>query len=115
MNQIKLGDYNTLKMVKIAERPNPHSFGGKEIFGIYLDGGKEGDILMPQKYVPQGVKIGDEVRCFIYLDQDERPIATTETPFAKVGEFAYLELYMGKRIWCIPQLGINERYLLSVP
>ena len=40
MNQIKLGDYNTLKMVKIAERPNPHSFGGKEIFGIYLDGGK---------------------------------------------------------------------------
>ena len=91
MNQIKLGDYNTLKMVKIAERPNPHSFGGKEVFGIYLDGGKEGDILMPQKYVPQGVKIGDEVRCFIYLDQDERPIATTETPFAKVGEFAYLE------------------------
>ena len=91
MNQIKLGDYNTLKMVKIAERPNPHSFGGKEIFGIYLDGGKEGDILMPQKYVPQGVKTGDDVRCFIYLDQDERPIATTETPFAKVGEFAYLE------------------------
>ena len=91
MNQIKLGDYNTLKMVKIAERPNPHSFGGKEIFGIYLDGGKEGDILMPQKYVPQGVKIGDDVSCFIYLDQDERPIATTETPFAKVGEFAYLE------------------------
>lgn len=91
MNQIKLGDYNTLKIVKIAERPNPHSFGGKEIFGIYLDGGKEGDILMPQKYVPQGVKIGDDVSCFIYLDQDERPIATTETPFAKVGEFAYLE------------------------
>ena len=91
MNQIKLGDYNTLKMVKIAERPNPHSFGGKEIFGIYLNGGKEGDILMPQKYVPQGVKIGDDVSCFIYLDQDERPIATTETPLAKVGEFAYLE------------------------
>ena len=91
MNQIKLGDYNTLKMVKIAERPNPHSFGGKEVFGIYLDGGKEGDILMPQKYVPQGVKIGDDVSCFIYLDQDERPIATTETPLAKVGEFAYLE------------------------
>ena len=91
MNQIKLGDYNILKMAKVAERPNPHSFGGKEIFGIYLDGGKEGDILMPQKYVPQGVKIGDDVSCFIYLDQDERPIATTETPLAKVGEFAYLE------------------------
>ena len=72
-------------------RDNPHAFGGKETFGIYLDGGKEGDILMPQKYVPNGTKVGDEVRCFIYLDQDERPIATTETPLAKVGDFAYLE------------------------
>ena len=91
MTQIKIGDYNTLKMVKIAERPDSHAFGGKEVFGIYLDGGKEGDILMPQKYVPQGVKKGDEIRCFVYLDQDERPIATTETPLAKVGEFGYLE------------------------
>ena len=91
MTQIKIGDYNTLKMVKIAERPDSHAFGGKEVFGIYLDGGKEGDILMPQKYVPQGVKKGDKIRCFVYLDQDERPVATTETPLAKVGEFGYLE------------------------
>ena len=91
MTQIKIGDYNTLKMVKTAERPDSHAFGGKEVFGIYLDGGKEGDILMPQKYVPQGVKKGDEIRCFVYLDQDERPVATTETPLAKVGEFGYLE------------------------
>ncbi len=77
-------------MVKVAERPNPHAFGGKETFGIYLDGGKEGDILMPQKYVPAHVKPGDTVHCFVYLDQDERPVATTETPLAKVGDFAYL-------------------------
>ncbi len=87
---IKLGEYNDLKMVKVAERPNPHAFGGKETFGIYLDGGKEGDILMPQKYVPAHVKPGDTVHCFVYLDQDERPVATTETPLAKVGDFAYL-------------------------
>lgn len=92
MTTIKLGDYNTLKMVKVAERPNPHSFGGKEIFGIYLDGGAAGEILMPQKYVPENIKEGDEVRCFVYLDQDERPIATTETPLAKVGDFAYLKV-----------------------
>ena len=92
MSTIKLGDYNTLSMVKTAERPNPHSFGGKETFGIFLDGGQEGEILMPQKYVPKGVKPGDEVRCFVYLDQDERPIATTEEPLAKVGDFAYLKV-----------------------
>ena len=91
MTQIKLGDYNTLKMVKIAERSDSHAFGGKEVFGIYLDGGKEGEILMPQKYVPEGIKTGDEIRCFVYLDQDERPIATTETPLVKTGEFGYLE------------------------
>lgn len=89
---IKLGDYNTLKMVKVAERPNPHAFGGKEVFGIFLDGGSDGDILMPQKYVPQDAKVGDDITCFVYLDQDERPIATTETPLARVGDFAYLRV-----------------------
>ncbi len=92
MDKIKLGDYNTLKMVKVAERPNPHSFGGKETFGIYLDGGQAGEILMPQKYVPEGVKEGDEIRCFVYLDQEERPVATLEVPLAKVGDFAYLNV-----------------------
>lgn len=88
---IKLGDYNLLKVVKLAVRDNPHAYGGKETFGIFLDGGKEGEILMPQRYVPEGTKVGDELRCFVYLDQDERPIATTETPLAKVGDFAYLK------------------------
>ncbi|MDD6553430.1 MAG: S1-like domain-containing RNA-binding protein [Prevotellaceae bacterium] len=89
---LKLGDYNTLKMTKVAEREDPHAFNGKEVFGIFLDGGEEGEILMPQKYVPEGVKPGDDVRCFLYLDQDERLIATTETPKAKVGDFAYLKV-----------------------
>lgn len=91
MNTIKIGDYNTLTMTRLAERPNPHAFGGKETFGIFLDGGAEGEILMPAKYVPEGVREGDKVTCFIYLDQDERLIATTEQPLAKVGDFAYLK------------------------
>lgn len=78
--KIKLGDYNKLKIVKSVD------------FGLYLDGGDEGEILLPSRYVPQNYKIGDELEVFIYLDQDERPIATTLHPFAKVGEFAYLEV-----------------------
>jgi predicted RNA-binding protein (virulence factor B family) len=88
---IRLGDYNTLKVVKFAVRDNPHAYGGKETFGVFLDGGREGDILMPQKYVPEGTKVGDDIKCFVYLDQNERPVATTETPLAKVGDFAFLE------------------------
>ena len=88
---LRLGDYNTLTVTRLAQRDNPHSTGGKETFGIFLDGGREGDILMPKKYVPEGTKVGDRVRCFVYLDQEERLVATTETPLAKVGDFACLE------------------------
>ncbi|MDY0153749.1 MAG: S1-like domain-containing RNA-binding protein, partial [Prevotella sp.] len=84
--EIRLGEYNLLRVKEEAHR---EGFG--EVFGMYLDAGREGEILMPQKYVPEGTMPGDEIECFVYLDQDERPIATTEKPFAKVGDFAYLE------------------------
>lgn len=84
--EIRLGEYNLLRVKEEARR---EGFG--EVFGMYLDAGREGEILMPQKYVPEGTMPGDEIECFVYLDQDERPIATTEKPFAKVGDFAYLE------------------------
>ena len=80
MKGIRLGDYNQLTVVKKVD------------FGLYLDGGDEGEILLPARYVPQGCKPGDELTVFVYLDQDERPVATTEKPLAKVGDFAYLEV-----------------------
>lgn len=80
MKGIKLGEMNTMKVVKSVD------------FGMYLDGGDEGEILLPTRYVPEGCKPGDTLDVFIYLDQDERPVATTLTPKAMVGEFAYLEV-----------------------
>lgn len=78
--RIRLGDYNRLTIARRVD------------FGLYLDGGDEGEILLPRKYVPQDCKIGDEIEVFVYLDQDERLVATTETPLAKVGDFACLEV-----------------------
>lgn len=78
--KIRLGDYNHLKVTKKVD------------FGMYLDGGDEGEILLPNRYVPEGLQVDDEIDVFLYLDQDERLIATTEKPLAKVGEFAYLEV-----------------------
>lgn len=79
MEKIQLGAFNRLTIAKEVD------------FGLYLDGGDEGEILLPRRYVPATYKIGDEIDVFLYLDQDERLVATTEQPLAQVGDFAYLE------------------------
>lgn len=80
MSHIRLGEYNLLEVVKEVD------------FGVYLDGSEDGEILLPTRYVPQGCKPGDVLNVFIYLDMDERLIATTLQPYVKVGEFACLEV-----------------------
>ena len=59
--------------------------------GLYLSGGPE-DILLPNRYVPEGTQEGDDIEVFVYLDAEERLIATTETPKAQVGDFAWLQV-----------------------
>jgi len=78
-DSLKIGDWNVLTIEREVD------------FGLYLDGGEEGDILLPSRYVPEKYSVGEEIRVFIYLDQDERLIATTQAPLCRVGEFAYLE------------------------
>lgn len=77
---IELGKFNRLEVVKQVD------------FGMYLDGGEEGEILLPNRYVPDDCEIGDWLNVFLYLDIDERLIATTLTPLVQVGEFACLEV-----------------------
>lgn len=79
MKKYELGRYNTLSIVEFGEH------------GALLDGGDR-NILMPKKYVESSWKPGDEVRVFVYLDQEERLVATTETALAKVGDFAFLKV-----------------------
>lgn len=77
---VKLGKYNQLKVVKEVD------------FGVYLDGDDDGEILLPARYVPDGCKPDDVLNVFIYLDNEERLIATTLQPLVQVGEFACLEV-----------------------
>ena len=77
---IKLGDYNNLKINRFSE------------IGAYLDAGDMDEILMPNKYLSPDMQVGDEVTVFVYLDQQERLVATTEVPLARVGDFAFLEV-----------------------
>ena len=77
---VRLGRYNQLEVVKEVD------------FGVYLDGGDDGEILLPARYVPEDCQQGDMLNVFIYLDNEERLVATTLTPYAQVGDFAYLEV-----------------------
>jgi uncharacterized protein len=76
----ELGKINKLKVLKQLD------------FGIYLDGEQLGEILMPTRYVPENVQIDDFIDVFIYLDSEDRLLATSEKPFAMVGEFAMLQV-----------------------
>ena len=70
-----------------------HLYVVKEVdFGIYLDGGDLGEILMPKRYVPEGTQPEDTIEAFIYLDSEDRLVATTEKPLAMVEEFSLLEV-----------------------
>ena len=75
-----IGKFNELKVVK------------ELAFGLYLDAHDLGDILLPRRYVPQGCGTGDSLKVFIYLDSEDRIIATTDKPFATVDEFILLKV-----------------------
>jgi predicted RNA-binding protein (virulence factor B family) len=80
MKKILLGQKNLLKAA------------WKVDFGMYLEGDDEGKILLPTRYVPEDLEVGDEIEVFVYLDNEERRVATTLEPKAMVGDFAYLEV-----------------------
>ena len=77
---MQIGKYNRLKVLRKLE------------FGYYLDGQELGEILIPLRYAPADLKIGSQIEVFVYFDSEDRIIATTERPIAKVGEFAYLNV-----------------------
>ncbi|KMV32315.1 S1-like domain-containing RNA-binding protein [Photobacterium swingsii] len=78
---IRIGQYNTLEVVKLVD------------FGVFLDGGDDfGNILLPKSSVPEGTQLGDKIEVFIYFDSNDEIIATTTQPKAKVGDFALLRV-----------------------
>ncbi len=98
---IEIGKYNTLTVVKDLD------------FGLYLDGGEDlGEILLPRRYVPLNCSIGDELEIFLYLDSEDRLIATTEMPDGIVGEFAYLEAVSVGKIGAFVDWGLPKDLLI---
>ena len=97
---IKLGRFNDLNIARAVE------------FGIYLTDGEGIEILMPQKYVPASAKVGDTLHCFVYQDSEARLIATTEHPYAQVGEFASLEVKAVNQVGAFADWGTSKELLI---
>lgn len=81
-------------------------------FGVYLDAMELGEILLPSKYVPDHSDVDDFVEVFLYLDSEDRPVATTQTPKAEVGEFAYLQVKDSTPIGAFVDWGLDKDVLV---
>lgn len=97
---VEIGKYNTLTVVKVVD------------FGVYLDGGEWGEILMPKEYVPANCFPDDEVNVFVYFDSEDRIVATTEVPAIQVGEFAYLRVVAVSQVGAFLDWGLRKDLLV---
>lgn len=92
---IEIGKHNTLKIVRDTQ------------VGLYLSDGKE-DILLPNKYVPREFEVGDELIVFVYLDHEERPVATTLEPYIYLNEFALLRVNYTNKFGAFLDWGLEK-------
>lgn len=97
---LKIGQYNTLKVSRVVD------------FGAYLDAGEDTEILMPAKFFENAPVPGDEVRAFVYTDSEDRLIATTEKPYAQVGDFAFLQVAETNSVGAFLDWGLEAKQLL---
>jgi len=97
---IKVGQINHLEVVKRAD------------FGLFLDAGDYGTTLLPNRFVPEGVEVGDFLDAFLYFDSDSQLVATTETPIAQVGEWGLMKIEGVNSIGAFADWGIKGKDLL---
>jgi len=94
---INIGTDNTLKILRNTK------------VGLYLGTGIEGEeILLPNKYVPKTFEIGEEVTVFVYLDHEERPVATILEPYIYIDEFALLKVNYINEFGAFMDIGLEK-------
>jgi predicted RNA-binding protein (virulence factor B family) len=97
-----IGRMNSLQVVKHTD------------FGLYLDGGADGEILLPKRYIPKNTStdVDDWLNVFVYLDSEDKLIATTEKPKVQVGQFASLKVVDINRVGLFLNWGLPKDLLL---
>ncbi|EKO3794171.1 MULTISPECIES: S1 RNA-binding domain-containing protein [Vibrio] len=97
---INIGQINSLEVVKITD------------FGVFLDAGEFGTTLLPKRYAPQGVELGQFIDVFLFFDSENQLAATTETPIAQVGEWGLMKVVGVNNTGAFVDWGIKDKDLL---
>ncbi len=97
---IEIGYYYDLTVVKKVD------------FGFYLDGENLGEILLPLKFAPHDLTIGDELEVFLYLDSEGLAIATTQEAYAAIGDFCYLRVVDITNVGAFLDWGLDKDVLV---
>ena len=96
----KVGTINSLSVCKEVS------------FGVYLDGGDLGEILLPKRYVPEGTGTGSTIDVFVHHDSEDRLIATTDSPKVMVGQCAFLKVQSVARFGAFVDWGLPKDLLV---
>ena len=97
---MKIGEYNELRINRMVD------------FGAYLIDDDTHEVLLPKRYLTPEMKVGDNVRVFVYNDSENRPVATTEQPHAVVGDFALLRVKAVNKVGAFMDWGLVAKDLL---
>lgn len=97
---IELGNYNTLKVLRSTS------------VGLFLGDDEGTEILLPNKYVPHDFQIDADLEVFCYLDNNERPIATTLKPYVLRNNFAFLEVVEVSSFGAFVDWGLEKHLLV---
>jgi predicted RNA-binding protein (virulence factor B family) len=95
-DNMNIGEYNTLRIDRFTS------------VGAYLENEKGEDVLLPNKYLEHNWEIDDEIQVFVYTDSEDRPVATTEVPFAKCQEFAWLAINSVTNFGAFADIGLEK-------
>ncbi len=97
---INIGQINRLKITQQAD------------FGVFLDAGDYGSVLLPNKFVPTDIQVGDDIDVMLYFDSDNQLSATTETPIAQLGQWGMMHVVGVNNVGAFVDWGIDKKDLL---
>lgn len=110
---ISIGDYNDLRIERFVEHgaylvdPEGQNSNSKS-----NNKNTYREVLLPSRYIEESMVVGDIIRVFVYTDSEDRPVATTEIPYARVGEFAFLQVLQVNRVGAFLDWGLSKNLLV---